>query len=127
MNNCRLVWLAEYDVPGNVFPPPLLVAPVNRVIGSTGANGELRRFQDPVQEDAIHQQVRLYHQQEGCGEDLVLRCPQQVLPSWSLALPQEVFNIKTKTGKEADGFSLHWGQPRFTIERDSGQNNLHKV
>ena len=126
MNNCRLVWLAKYDAPGNVFSPSIVGRPCQSQ-GQLETNGDLRRFQDPVQENAIHQQVRLYHQQEGCGEDLVLRCPQQVLPSWSLALPQEVFNIKTKTGKEADGFSLHWGQPRFTIERDSGQNNLHKV
>ena len=113
-------------MPPGMFFPLHCWSPLS-VIGSTGANGELRRFQDPVQEDAIHQQVRLYHQQEGCGEDLVLRLPQQVLPIWSQVLPQEVFNIKTKTGKEAGGFSLHWGQPRFTIERDSGQNNLHKV
>ena len=29
MNNCRLVWLAKYDAPENVFTPSIVGRPVN--------------------------------------------------------------------------------------------------
>ena len=112
-------------MPPGMFFPLHCWSPLS-ITGSTGANGKLRRFQDPVQTDAIHQQVRLYHQQEGCGRPGFTSSTTSS-PNLEPSTSTSVFNIKTKTGKEADGFSLHWGQPRFTIERDSGQNNLHKV